>query len=81
MPTTQPITDRSVPIRQALLDKGYRLISYMDLKHPTHAGAFLLYVRGNHQILVEQYQDGGCEVWKTVTNSNNVQETIDAIPE
>lgn len=80
MPATEPVKDRSVPIREALLEKGYRLISYMDIQHQTHARAFQLYVKGNQQILVELYTNGGCEVWKPVAESSNIQETIDAIP-
>jgi hypothetical protein len=81
VPNTEPIQDRSAKIRQALLEKGYRVLNVITPKAgQSHSGEFILYAKGSRVLLMEIFADGGCEVWKPLVDSVSIQETIDALP-
>jgi hypothetical protein len=81
MPNTDPIRDRSARIRQALLEKGYRVLNVITPKAgQSHSGEFILYAKGSRTVLMEIFADGGCEVWTPITESISIEETINALP-
>lgn len=78
---TEKIEDRSLPIRQALREKGYRVYHTITPKErDTYTREFIVYGKGTSLIMVQCYSDGGCEVWKPLVDSNSVEETLDALP-
>jgi hypothetical protein len=68
-------------VRQALREKGYRSLSvhFLNDKRSTING-FILYTNGKHVLVLQEYKDGGCELYRTVSDSLGIQDTIDKIP-
>ena len=69
-------------IRSALIDKGYRVLSILTPKEQdSYTREFICYAKGQTVLFVQIYRDGGCEVWKPLTDSIRIQDTIDALPD
>jgi|GEM_PF-6480539 len=66
--------------------KGYRsLVRYptdrRGFEHQTNPTvAFTLYTNGSHVLVLQEYKDGGCELYRTVCEVLGVDNMINAIP-
>lgn len=75
--TKQTPTDR---IQDALEEKGYRPLRRHGIQG-ANTVAFTLYSNRSTVLILQEYGTGGCELYKPVTDSIDIQKTIDAIPE
>jgi hypothetical protein len=68
-------------IDAALIDKGYRRIARHGVQRDPLTVAFTLYQGQDNAILLQEYVDGGCEVWQPLSASISIEDTVNAIPE
>ena len=72
-------------VRAALRERGYREAD--QYKIPKRAGdpkpvtAFTLYTNNRIILVLQEWEDGDCELYKPVADTIEVSETIEAIPD
>lgn len=62
-------------IHKELRDRGFKCIGEFD----AYCGRFLLYTKWGASVLVQEYPNGGWELWRPVISKNNISETLDAL--
>lgn len=72
-------------IQKALRERGYRQLSHFPTRKQDQHGndpvvAFMLYTNGRTVLTLQEHRSGGCELYKPVTESLGVAETINGIP-
>jgi len=66
-------------IQLALVSRGYRILAEYPIHNP-HTRSFYLYSNGLNVFILQEYRDGGCELYTPVSDNLSVQATIDQIP-
>jgi hypothetical protein len=68
-------------IEHALYDKSYqRGRTYTPLGSSHTVAAFTAFLKDEHLLLLMEYKDGGCDLFMPVSEANDIEATIAAIP-
>lgn len=68
-------------IEQALYDKGYRRGQTYTPRGSLHpVAAFTAFIKAEHLLILMEHTDGGCELLRPVCETNDLAQTIAAIP-
>ena len=67
-------------IHRALLEKGYMPLQTIVPAESGHTLEVRFYGKEGSVLVMQVWEDGGCELFKPCTDSISIQETIDAIP-
>lgn len=74
----------SIQLREALRQRGYRPIGAQSIRTRTSETVWMLWSNGRTQLLMETHIETtgevACELYKPLTQSNSLADTIAAIP-
>lgn len=66
-------------IHRALCERGYQCISLYGLLKP-QATYIAVYTKSGMTLLLHAWDDGGCDLYRPLCETNSLAETIAAIP-